>query len=76
MVGLLKAISYQKLKKSITLVVAVAVEILLSRNTDTVSGLELGVAWGVVKETEVIEFLGPILNKALYVLHFIDCPQS
>ena len=56
--------------------VVVAVEISLSRNTDTVSGLELGVAWGVVKETEVIEFLGPILNKALYVLHFIDRPQS
>lgn len=55
-----------------------AVEILFSRNTDTASGLELGVAWGVsvVKETEVIEFLGPILSKALYVLHFLDYPQS
>lgn len=55
-----------------------AVEILFSRDTDTVSGLELGVAWGVsvVKGTEVIEYLGPVLNKALHVLHFIDHPRS
>lgn len=55
-----------------------AVEILFSRNTDTVSGLELAVAWGVsvVKGTEVIEYLGPVLNKALLVLHFIDHPRS
>lgn len=30
----------------------------------------------VVKETEVIEFLWPVLNKALCVLHFIDYSQA